>query len=192
VDWIEGATVVLANGTAVNASETENQDLFWALRGSGSNFGIVSSFRFKTFAAPPNVTAFTVNLAWRNASSIVKGWTDLQDWLEAGKMPEEMNMRLLGNSWQTQLQGLYHGNESALRTAIKPLLETMNSTVSGVREYDWMGGIEHYAYHPEIDITRPHEQVWLDTGAPWVARGSFVTVEELTRTNRPITSTPRA
>jgi FAD/FMN-containing dehydrogenase len=159
VDWIDGVTVVLANGTAVNASETENQDLFWALRGSGSNFGIVSSFRFKTFAAPPNVTAFNVNLAWRNASNIVKGWTDLQDWLEAGLMPEEMNMRLLGNSWQTQLQGLYHGNESTLRTAIKPLLETLNATVSGVREYDWMGGIEHYAYSPEIDITRPHEQV---------------------------------
>lgn len=89
----------------------------------------------------------------------MKGWGDLQDWLESGKMPEEMNMRLFGNAWQTQLQGMYHGNSSALRTAVQPLLKTLNATVSNVKEYDWMGGIEHYAYSRKIDITRPHEQV---------------------------------
>ncbi|KAK1773163.1 hypothetical protein QBC45DRAFT_102386 [Copromyces sp. CBS 386.78] len=38
VDWIAAATVVLANSTVVTASPTENPDLFWALRGAGSNF----------------------------------------------------------------------------------------------------------------------------------------------------------
>ncbi|KAK9769878.1 putative FAD binding domain-containing protein [Seiridium cardinale] len=44
--------VVLANGTIVTASDSENTDLFWALKGGSSNFGIVTSFTLRTFASP--------------------------------------------------------------------------------------------------------------------------------------------
>ncbi|KAK6212316.1 hypothetical protein LQW54_005449 [Pestalotiopsis sp. IQ-011] len=43
--------VVLANGTIVTASDSENTDLFWALKGGSSNFGIVTSFTLRTFAS---------------------------------------------------------------------------------------------------------------------------------------------
>jgi len=159
VDWIAGATVVLANATVVNASETENQDLFWALRGSGSNFGVVASFRFKTFAAPSLVTTFEINLPWSNATAIADGWGQLQNWLKAD-MPAELNMRVLGNGFQTQLQGMYYGNSSTLKTAVQPLLGKLNSTLSNVQESGWMDAFGHYAYSQEIDITRPYSQVF--------------------------------
>ncbi|GLZ07860.1 hypothetical protein Acsp03_53260 [Actinomadura sp. NBRC 104412] len=47
LDHLRAAELVLADGSHVRASETENPDLFWAVRGAGANFGIVTSFEFE-------------------------------------------------------------------------------------------------------------------------------------------------
>lgn len=47
IDHLRAAEIVLADGSMVRASEHENADLFWAIRGAGANFGIVTSFEFE-------------------------------------------------------------------------------------------------------------------------------------------------
>jgi FAD/FMN-containing dehydrogenase len=55
IDSLLSVEVVTANGDLVRASEQENADLFWALRGGGGNFGIVTSFEFQLYPVGPTV-----------------------------------------------------------------------------------------------------------------------------------------
>jgi hypothetical protein len=58
IDHMISADLVLADGTPVRVSETENPDLFWAVRGAGSNFGVATSFEFT--AKPVGQVAFAM------------------------------------------------------------------------------------------------------------------------------------
>ena len=75
LDNVVAAEVVLADGTVVQASAKENPELFWAIRGGGGNFGIVTSFEF---AAHPTTDVFYGKIAFPvcEAASVLQGWAD--------------------------------------------------------------------------------------------------------------------
>ncbi|GAC1368484.1 MAG: FAD-binding oxidoreductase [Hymenobacter sp.] len=72
IDNLLEANVVLADGRLVKASNQENPDLFWALRGGGGNFGIVTSFLFRTH---PISTVYAGPMLWElSEAKIIMRW----------------------------------------------------------------------------------------------------------------------
>ncbi len=76
IDNLLAVDIVLADGRCVAASADSNADLFWAVRGGGGNFGVVTSFLFKS---NPVNTVYGGPMFWSldQASTVMKRWRDL-------------------------------------------------------------------------------------------------------------------
>ncbi|KAH6897362.1 hypothetical protein B0T10DRAFT_183645 [Thelonectria olida] len=154
LDWLIGATVILADGSKVRCSSTKNKDLFWALRGAGSSFGIVAELEFKTFEAPTEVTPFSIELDW-NEREAVAGIKALQEL--AAEAPAELNMQIYMAPTGQTIQGVYYGDTNGLNAALEPLLDTIDTQVSSASTMGWIEGLEHFADGTELDQTYPYD-----------------------------------
>ncbi|KAG8944176.1 hypothetical protein FRC04_002132 [Tulasnella sp. 424] len=89
LDSLVSATVVLANGDIVQANATEHSDLFWGIRGGGSNFGIVVEFVFKLHPQRSEVYTTTLTYAPSLLPIVIQQinrWTRKQTPNEAGRL----------------------------------------------------------------------------------------------------------
>ena len=72
VDNLVEAEVVTADGDVIRASASDHPELFWALRGGGGNFGVVSSFRFRLHPVGPTVLAGPVFWAAEDTTDVLR------------------------------------------------------------------------------------------------------------------------
>jgi FAD/FMN-containing dehydrogenase len=86
VDNLLSADVVLASGALVHASADQDPDLFWALRGGGGNFGVVTSFEFRLHPLGPEVLAGLVVHPFSAAREVLDGYRRL-----AASAPDELS-----------------------------------------------------------------------------------------------------
>jgi FAD/FMN-containing dehydrogenase len=85
VDNLLAAEVVTADGGIVRASAGEHPDLFWALRGGGGNFGVVTAFRFSLHPVGPTVMAGPVFWAADDTTEVLRFYRDF-----AAAAPDEL------------------------------------------------------------------------------------------------------
>jgi FAD/FMN-containing dehydrogenase len=160
LDNLIGAEVVLANSSVVNASTTVNPDLFWALRGAGSSYGVVTSLKFQTFPAPDNNVVFSYSYSWTEQQA-EQGLAALQDFSNSS-MPTEMNVRVIINSFSTSLLGVYYGKREDYDKAIAPLLAKLGTaSSSNVTNMGWINGLLNYAYAPSLATPLDYDYVSL-------------------------------
>lgn len=158
-----GANVVLANGTLVHASKTEHADLFWAIQGAGSSFGIVVEFEFDTFAAPEEMTWIDVATKILNGTKeeAVARFLQWQDLLMTKGLDRNLNMQI--DVINEILVVVYHGPKEDALEALKPLEEPLlldwSSDNSLVREGNWLDSVRARAGTDHLDIKDEYDGV---------------------------------
>lgn len=87
VDNLESAEVVTAAGEVIRASDKENPDLFWALRGGGGNFGAVTNFEFRLHQLGPDVLSGLIVYPIAEAKSVLQQYREFMD-----KAPDDLTV----------------------------------------------------------------------------------------------------
>ena len=87
IDNLISADVITADGELVHTNENQKPDLFWAIRGGGGNFGIVTLFEFQLHKVGPEVLAGLMVFPFKDAKSILKKYRKFVQ-----KIPNELNV----------------------------------------------------------------------------------------------------
>ncbi len=130
-DNLESLQIVTANGAVLTADPHNNADLFWACQGGGGgNFGVVTSFTFRTVPAPEPVL-FSLHWPWSQAARVVAAW---QSW--APHAPDAMwsNLHLAavpgGTTPTVQVGGCYLGSDGDAANLLNQLYARVGSSPS--------------------------------------------------------------
>ena len=90
VDNLRSVDLVTADGRYLTASETEHEDLFWAVRGGGGNFGIVTAFEYDLHPVGPEVATVETWHPIEEATTIARGWREFVE-----EAPDEVSAELV-------------------------------------------------------------------------------------------------
>jgi FAD/FMN-containing dehydrogenase len=87
IDNLVSADVITADGMKIRASENENADMFWAIRGGGGNFGVVTQYEFRLYPVGPEILAGLVVFPFKQAKQVL---TRYREFVESA--PEELSV----------------------------------------------------------------------------------------------------
>jgi hypothetical protein len=170
IDNLIEADIVLADGNFVTANASKNEDLFWALRGGGGNFGVVTSFLFK---AHPIDTVYGGPIFWdlKYAPEVMRWYRDflpnapveLCPFLHMGTVPAtEPFPREFWKKKVCALVTCYSGPLENADTAIGPIRRELPPPL-----FDWIGPMPFTALQRLFDPLLP-------SGLQWYWKGDFV------------------
>jgi len=146
VDNVVQASIVIADGSMLTANSTENTDLFWAIRGAGSNFGVCTELVVKLHEQRPTVySGFLTYLA-----SLIGDVAELTEaWWKADHSPKEGMIQMLNKGtapdYKDSLQVIhfYNGSEVEGREKYKAFLDLGPEDATCEMPYHVLNSIEN-------------------------------------------------
>jgi FAD/FMN-containing dehydrogenase len=148
IDNLLSVEIVTADGELRRASESENEDLFWAVRGAGSNFGVVTSFEFQAHPVGPMVMVGAVFYPQEEAAALLRAWRDYM-----AQAPDELSS--IAILWSVPAEepfppehhgkpvfvvaAVYSGSVEDGEPVVQPLRELAEPLVDVSGPWPWLG-----------------------------------------------------
>jgi FAD/FMN-containing dehydrogenase len=148
LDTLLAAEVVTADGRILTADAEENSDLFWALRGGGGNFGVVTRFTFRAQHLQ-GVHAGAISFAAADLAALLRGWRDAMR-----GAPEQLGTTFLampsfgGGPGGVQVLVCYAGTDDAAAGAALAPLRALGGVIGDTVERTAYAEILSEAQHP--------------------------------------------
>ncbi|KAF2743413.1 Glucooligosaccharide oxidase [Sporormia fimetaria CBS 119925] len=143
MDAIGKVDVVLANGTALTCSATQNSEIFWGVRGAADSLAIVTNFYLQTRPAPASVTYFEVQLngVFNTKQTFTNTFLHLQDFARnASVVDSRISFGIYMDKYGSfSPSGAFFGSVSEFNTKIRPeFLRTLPAATNViVQSYSW-------------------------------------------------------
>lgn len=133
-DRLKSARIVTVSGQVLTASNDENQDLFWAIRGGGGNFGIVTELEFSTFQKPDLIAGVIVY----DAKLLKEFLNFYRDFMVSA--PDELTVEITVNGGERPVIAamvFYSGNDRDAEKILAPLRSFGPPLVDDLKKQDY-------------------------------------------------------
>jgi FAD/FMN-containing dehydrogenase len=158
VDSLLSANLVTADGRLLRASAAENADLFWALRGGGGNFGVVTSFEFQAHAIPAQLVGGDIFFSMAQAPAVLDAVAGISE-----RAPDELWLDPVlecdANGQRILRLNLCHCGETG---AADKAVEVLRKLARPLR--DTVGARPFVDLQSEHDAESPHGRAYYTTG----------------------------
>jgi hypothetical protein len=171
IDSLVAVEIVTANGELITASESENPDLFWGVRGGGGNFGIVTAFTYRLHPVGPTVLGGMALYPWTEAREIARFFRDYM-----AKAPDELQayFSVITAPEAPFLPVEYHGRPIvAIAACHAGTVEEGLNAIEPIRTFrpaivDFFGAIPYVQHQKLFDASFPVR------GRSWFIKSSFL------------------
>lgn len=139
LDNLASVDLVTADGRLLHASEEQNPDLFWAVRGGGGNFGVVTNFEFKLHPMQRRVVGGDLIFPLSQLRQLLRFYADYSQ-----RAPDELYLDLIVTSRLGSTDGAvilhccWSGEESAAEAALAPLRRAGDPLQDAIRAIDYV------------------------------------------------------
>jgi hypothetical protein len=145
LDHVEEIEVVLADASIKRASETENADVFWAIKGAGASFGVVTEFVLRTEPEPGEAVQYSYSFtfgSYKEAAPTFKAW---QAFVADPNLTRNFASEVIFTEAGMIVSGTYFGTKDEYDTFNMDSKFPGHQSKKTVVFKDWLGLVSHWA-----------------------------------------------
>jgi len=152
LDHVEEVEVVLADSTIVRASQTQHPDLFWALKGAGAGFGVITEFVVRTEPEPGTTVKYAYSFTLGTYKSMVNSFKDWQKFVSDPNLTRKFASEVILTQAGMIISGTYFGSKSDFDALGIEQRFFGHQKASVIVFDDWLGVVAHWAEEDALKL----------------------------------------